>query len=40
MLGKLDWSAIPIEQPIPIIASLVVALAIAGFFAVRKWTSR
>ena len=30
MLGKLDWSALPLEQPIPLIASMVVALVITG----------
>ena len=30
MLGKLTWDAIPLDQPIPMIASCVVALGIAG----------
>jgi cytochrome o ubiquinol oxidase subunit 1 len=30
MLGKLNWSAIPLDQPIPMITSGVVALAILG----------
>ena len=30
MLGKLNWDAIPFDQPIPLIASGVVALAILG----------
>ncbi|MBV9842776.1 MAG: cbb3-type cytochrome c oxidase subunit I [Sphingomonadaceae bacterium] len=30
MLGKLDWSAIPLDQPIPLIASAVVGAAITG----------
>src|SRR6202023_1459054 len=30
MFGKLSWDAIPLEQPIPMIASGVVALAILG----------
>ena len=30
ILGKLDWSAIPLSEPIPIIASAVVAVAITG----------
>jgi cytochrome o ubiquinol oxidase subunit 1 len=30
MLGKLTWAAIPLDQPIPMIASCVVALAIGG----------
>jgi cytochrome o ubiquinol oxidase subunit 1 len=34
VLGKLDWSAIPLGQPIPLIASLVV---IAVILAVLAW---
>jgi len=34
LLGKLDWSAIPLDQPIPMIASGVVA---AGILAVLGW---
>src|ERR1700741_1219571 len=34
MLGKLDWSAIPIDQPIPMITSAVVAL---GILSVLAW---
>src|SRR6186713_2048841 len=30
MLGKLDWSAIPFDQPIPLIAGAVVLVAILG----------
>jgi cytochrome o ubiquinol oxidase subunit 1 len=30
MFGKLSWSAIPLDQPIPMIASAVVALTITG----------
>jgi cytochrome o ubiquinol oxidase subunit I len=30
MLGKLDWSAVPLDQPIPMITSGVVGLAILG----------
>src|SRR3954464_836862 len=30
MLGKLSWAAIPLDQPIPLITSLVVILAIVG----------
>jgi cytochrome o ubiquinol oxidase subunit 1 len=30
MLGKLNWSAVPLDQPIPMITSAVVALAILG----------
>ena len=33
MLGKLSWSAIPLDQPIPMITSGVVALAILGVLA-------
>jgi len=33
MLGKLSWSAIPFDQPIPMIASGVVALAILAILA-------
>src|ERR1700733_1483114 len=34
MLGKLTWDAIPIDQPIPMIASGVVAL---GILAILGW---
>jgi cytochrome o ubiquinol oxidase subunit 1 len=33
MLGKLSWSAIPFDQPIPMITSAVVVLAILGVLA-------
>jgi cytochrome o ubiquinol oxidase subunit 1 len=33
MLGKLDWSAIPLDQPIPMITSGIVALGILGVLA-------
>ncbi|MGY3616648.1 cytochrome o ubiquinol oxidase subunit I [Bradyrhizobium sp. USDA 10063] len=33
MFGKLNWSAIPIDQPIPMVASGVVALVILGVLA-------
>src|ERR1700720_556490 len=33
MLGKLNWSAIPIDQPIPMSTSAVVALGILGILA-------
>src|SRR5258707_7944603 len=33
MFGKLNWSAIPLDQPIPMIASGVVALGILGVLA-------
>ena len=34
MLGKLDWSAIPFDEPIPLVAALVVFL---GIVAVLGW---
>jgi cytochrome o ubiquinol oxidase subunit 1 len=33
LLGKLDWSAIPLDQPIPLIASAVVGLGIVAVLA-------
>jgi cytochrome o ubiquinol oxidase subunit 1 len=33
MLGKLSWAAIPLDQPIPMIASVMVGLGIAGVLA-------
>src|SRR3954468_13417988 len=33
MFGKLTWDAIPWDQPIPLIAASVVALALVGLFA-------
>ena len=33
MLGRLTWSAIPLDQPIPMVASGVVALVLAGVMA-------
>src|SRR5205085_11486973 len=33
ILGKLDWSAIPLDQPIPLVASAVIGLAIVGTLA-------
>src|SRR4051794_27329519 len=33
MLGKLDWSAIPFDQPIPLIAGAVVLVGILGVLA-------
>ena len=38
MLGKLDWSAIPIEQPIPLVAAgivLVIILAVLIWAGVK-----
>lgn len=37
MLGKLDWSAIPIEQPIPLVAAAVVMIGILG---VLGWVTK
>jgi cytochrome o ubiquinol oxidase subunit 1 len=40
MLGKLTWAAIPLDQPIPMVASGVVGLAILGvvaFILVKGW---
>ncbi|MGD0433065.1 MAG: cytochrome o ubiquinol oxidase subunit I, partial [Acetobacteraceae bacterium] len=33
MFGKLSWSAIPFDQPIPLVASGIVAVAIVGVLA-------
>src|SRR6478672_12749968 len=33
MFGKLSWSAIPFDQPIPLITSLVIILALVGILA-------
>jgi cytochrome o ubiquinol oxidase subunit I len=33
MLGKLDWSAIPLDEPIPLIAAGLVALGVVGVLA-------
>jgi cytochrome o ubiquinol oxidase subunit 1 len=40
MFGKLDWSAIPLSQPIPLITSAVLILGIAGVLGlvtVKRW---
>jgi cytochrome o ubiquinol oxidase subunit 1 len=40
MFGKLDWSAIPIEEPIPLIAALAVFLGmvgVLGWITLRGW---
>src|SRR3569833_2556108 len=40
MFGKLDWSAIPISQPIPLITSLIiilVMLGVLGLVTVKGW---
>ncbi|WP_375397288.1 cytochrome o ubiquinol oxidase subunit I [uncultured Sphingomonas sp.] len=38
MFGKLGWNALPLDQPLPTIASLVVALAISGML-VWVWSA-
>ena len=35
LLGKLSWSAIPFDQPIPLITSLILVLVIAGVLGAR-----
>jgi cytochrome o ubiquinol oxidase subunit 1 len=40
MLGKLTWAAIPLDQPLPMVASAVVGLAIIGvlaFVVLKGW---
>ena len=37
MLGKLSWAAIPFDQPIPMIASLMVILAISAVLLLVTW---
>src|SRR5690242_8894374 len=40
MLGKLNWSAIPFDEPIPLVAALIVFLAVMGVLAwitVKGW---
>src|ERR1700761_8768825 len=40
MLGKLSWSAIPFDQPIPLAAGagvVVIALGVLIFIAVKGW---
>src|SRR3954464_7805580 len=40
MFGKLDWSAIPISQPIPLITSIIimlVMLGVVGLVTIRGW---
>jgi cytochrome o ubiquinol oxidase subunit 1 len=40
MLGKLSWAAIPLDQPIPLVAAGVVGLGIAGvlaFITLKGW---
>jgi len=35
MLGKLSWDAIPFHEPIPLLTSVVVILAVLSFFGLR-----
>src|SRR5206468_7579640 len=37
LLGKLSWSAIPLDQPIPLITSLILVLVIAGVLGLVTW---
>ena len=40
MFGKLSWSAIPFDQPIPLITSLVlivIILGALGFITIKGW---
>ncbi len=37
LLGELSWSAIPWDQPIPLVASSIVALVIVGVLALVVW---
>src|SRR6478609_9135208 len=40
MFGKLSWSAIPFDQPIPLITSIILVLIIVGVLALvtaKKW---
>src|SRR5690349_13558066 len=37
LLGKLSWSAIPFDQPIPLITSLILVLVIAGVLGIVTW---
>ena len=37
MLGKLSWAAIPFDQPIPMIASLMVILTISAILLLVTW---
>src|SRR5947209_2251495 len=40
MFGKLDWSAIPISQPIPLITSMIIVLVmlgVLGLITIKGW---
>ncbi len=37
MFGKLTWDAIPLDQPLPMITSAIVAFTIIGVFAWVVW---
>ena len=37
MLGKLTWDAIPFDQPIALVASLVVIVALGAVAAYTLW---
>src|SRR3954471_9462045 len=37
MFGKLSWSAIPFDQPIPLITSIILVLVIAGTLGLVTW---
>src|SRR5438270_294666 len=37
MFGKLSWSAIPFDQPIPLITSLILVLTIVGVLGLITW---
>ncbi len=37
MFGKLNWSAVPLDQPIPLITSIIVILAVLGVLGLVTW---
>ena len=37
MFGKLSWEAIPLQEPIPLITSVVVIMALGGDRCVDHW---